>query len=33
VGVLEPPEQAETLDRPAVLRKIRQVQERSVGVW
>jgi len=32
VGVLEPPEQAETLDRPALLREIQQVQERPVGV-
>jgi RNA-directed DNA polymerase len=32
VGVLEPPEQAETLDCRPVLPEVRQVQERPVGV-
>ena len=32
VGVLESPEQAETLDRRPVLPEVRQVQERSLGV-
>ena len=32
VGVLEPPEQAETLDHRPVLREVQQVQERPVGI-
>jgi hypothetical protein len=32
VGVLEPPEQAETLDHQALLREVQQVQERPVGL-
>ena len=32
VGVLEPPEQAEALDRRPVLREVQQVQERPVGI-